>query len=158
MSRTDGPASYAVTLFASRIRNPIDVDRSEGLVLTNLVDPTTNVGVEFLGTLRRGPFAVTTTYTYVRARESESGRRIDATLTPRHSAGLVGMWEREDVGRVGVELYYTGVQRLDENPFRDKSEPYVILGLLAERQFGPSAPVRQWRESELECARRAGIR
>ena len=46
------------------------------------------------------------------------------------------MWEREDVGRVGMEWYYTGVQRLDENPFRTRSEPYVILGLLAERQFG----------------------
>ena len=80
---------------------------------------------------------MTTTYTYVRARESESGHRVNATLTPRHSAGLVGMWERENIGRVGVELYYTGVQRLEENPYRNDSEPYVILGLLAERQFGP---------------------
>jgi iron complex outermembrane receptor protein len=46
------------------------------------------------------------------------------------------MWEREEVGRVGVELYYTGVQPLEENPFRLESEPYLILGLLAERQFG----------------------
>jgi iron complex outermembrane receptor protein len=46
------------------------------------------------------------------------------------------MWEREDRGRVGVELYYTGSQRLEENPYRDRSEPYFITGLLAERQFG----------------------
>ena len=118
VSRTDGPASYTVTLFASRVRHPIDVDRSDGLVLTNLREATTNIGVEFLGTLRLEPYALTTTYTYVRSRESEGTRQIDATLTPRHSAGLVGMWEREDVGRVGVELYYTGVQRLEENPFR----------------------------------------
>ena len=137
VTRSDGPASYTVTLFASRVLHPIDVDRAEGLVLTNSPDPTTNVGVELLGTLRREPYAVTTTYTYVRARESESGHRVDATLTPRHSAGLVGMWERENIGRVGVELYYTGVQRLEENPYRNDSEPYVILGLLAERQFGP---------------------
>jgi iron complex outermembrane receptor protein len=57
-------------------------------------------------------------------------------LTPRHSAGLVGMWEREDAGRAGLEIYYTGVQRLEENPFRNASEPYVIVGLLAERQLG----------------------
>ena len=31
------------------------------------------------------------------------------------------MWEREDVGRVGLELYYTGRQRLEENPYRDAS-------------------------------------
>ena len=136
VSRTDGPASYTVTLFASRVRHPIDVDRSDGLVLTNLAGPNDERGGGAARHLRREPFAVTTTYTYVRSRESEGGRRVDATLTPRHSAGLVGMWEREDVGRVGIELYYTGVQRLEENPYRDRSEPYVILGLLAERQFG----------------------
>ena len=49
---------------------------------------------------------------------------------------MVGMWEKEDVGRIGVELYYTGTQRLEVNPYADESEPYVILGLLGERQFG----------------------
>ena len=57
-------------------------------------------------------------------------------LTPRHSAGIVGMWEKEDVGRVGIEWYYTGRQSLEENPYRTVSEPYMILGLLAEKQFG----------------------
>ena len=37
-----------MTLFASRVLHPIDVDRAEGLVLTNSPDPTTNVGVELL--------------------------------------------------------------------------------------------------------------
>lgn len=46
------------------------------------------------------------------------------------------MWEREDVGRVGVELYYTGKQLLEVNPYTNESEPYFILGLLGERQFG----------------------
>ena len=136
VSRTDGPASYTATLFMSRVRHPIDVDRANGLVLTNLSEPTTNVGVELLGTLRRAPFALTTTYTYVRSRESEGAARVDVPLTPRHSAGVVGMWEREHVGRVGVEFYYTGVQRLEENPFRAQSEPYVIVGVLGERQIG----------------------
>jgi outer membrane receptor for ferrienterochelin and colicins len=137
VSRTDGPASYTVTLFASEIRHPIDVALSEtGLVLTNLAEPTTNRGVELLGTLRHAPFALTGSYTYVRSRQHEGGAPADVPLTPRHSAGLVGMVEREDVGRVGVELYYTGVQRLDDNPHRSESEPYVILGLLAEKQFG----------------------
>jgi outer membrane receptor for ferrienterochelin and colicins len=136
VSRTDGPVSYTLTLFTSRVRHPIDVDRAEGLTLTNLSEPTTNVGVELIGTLRREPFAVTTTYTYVRTRETEGATRLDAPLTPRNSAGLVGVWEREDVGRVGVEWYYTGVQRLEQNPYRTHSEPYVIVGLLAERKFG----------------------
>jgi len=44
------------------------------------------------------------------------------------------MWERTGKGRLGVEVYYTGVQRLEENPYRAASRPYVILGMLAERQ------------------------
>ncbi len=45
------------------------------------------------------------------------------------------MWQREDVGRVGVEFYYTGVQRLEDNLFRQLSRPYAVVGFLAERQF-----------------------
>jgi iron complex outermembrane receptor protein len=123
-------------VFGSRVAHPINVDRSSGLELSNLTEPATNVGLELLGTLRHAPYAVTGTYTYVRPREVVAGLQRDAPLTPRHSAGIVGMWEREDVGRVGVELYYTGTQALEENPYRHVSRPYVILGLLAERQFG----------------------
>jgi outer membrane receptor for ferrienterochelin and colicins len=137
ISRTDGPASYTVTLFASRVNHPIHVDYGDNsLVLTNLTEPTNNAGVELLGTLRQEPFSLTASYTYVRSREQVSGVLDDVPLTPRHSAGLVGMWEREDVGRVGIEWYYTGVQRLEHNPYRESSEPYMIVGVLAEKQFG----------------------
>jgi len=136
VSRTDGPLSYTATLFASRIRDPLHVERSPSYVLSTLPDPTTNVGLELLGTWRRAPFSVTASYTYVRARETVNAVQHDVPLTPRHSAGLVGMWEAEDVGRVGIEWYYTGTQSLDENPYRITSEPYMILGLLAEKQFG----------------------
>ena len=136
LTRTVGPFSYTGTLFASRIADSVHVDRSTDYVLRNLTDPTTNVGVEVLGTFRREPFAVTATYTYVRARETVDDLDQDVPQTPRHSAGLVAMWEREDVGRVGIEWYYTGRQRLEENPYRPVSEPYTIVGLLAERQFG----------------------
>lgn len=132
----DGPLSYTLALFASRVAHPIHVDRSNGLVLTNLDEPATNRGVELLGTLRHAPFSVTATYTYVRSRETAEGATHELPLTPRHSAGTVGMWERENVGRVGLEWYYTGAQRLEENPFRATSEPYVIVGVLVERQFG----------------------
>ena len=134
VTRTQGPVSATITLFASHVAHPIDVDRSAGLVLGNAERPTTNTGVELLGSLRREPFAVTATYAFVHSREDAG--RVAAPLTPRHSAGLVGMWEREEVGRVGLEIYFTGTQALEENPYRTASEPYVIVGLLAERQFG----------------------
>lgn len=136
VSRTDGPLSYTATLFASRINDPLHVERSPSYVLSTLPDPTTNIGLELLGTLRKEPFSVTATYTYVQARKTVDAIKRDVPLTPRHSAGLVGMWEAEDVGRVDIEWYYTGRQSLEENPYRAVSEPYMILGLLAEKQFG----------------------
>jgi outer membrane receptor for ferrienterochelin and colicins len=136
VSRTDGPLSYTATLFASRIDDPLHVERSPSYMLRTLPDPTTNVGLELLGTWRREPISVTATYTYVRARETIDDVEQDVPLTPRHSAGIVGMWEAEDVGRIGIEWYYTGRQSLEENPYRTASEPYMILGLLAEKQFG----------------------
>lgn len=47
------------------------------------------------------------------------------------------MWEWEDgkVGRLGIEWYYTGVQRLEANPYRDESRPYTIFGILLERRI-----------------------
>ena len=135
VTRTAGPATLTGTLFASRIADPVHVDR-ESYLLGNLDDATTNIGAEALATVHHEPFSVTGSYTYVRSRETGRDGRLDVPLTPRHSAGVVAMAESEDVGRIGVEVYFTGQQRVEVNPYRDESEPYVILGLLAERRFG----------------------
>ncbi len=42
------------------------------------------------------------------------------------------MWEDHDRGRVGLEIYYTGRQSLEDNPYRDESSPYLHVGLLGE--------------------------
>jgi iron complex outermembrane receptor protein len=49
---------------------------------------------------------------------------------------LVSVWEQEGKGRVGLEVYYTGRQALDENPYRVLSRPYVIVGAIVERRIG----------------------
>jgi iron complex outermembrane receptor protein len=72
----------------------------------------------------------------VRSREDGDDGRQDVALTPRHSAGFVGMWEDEDWGRAGLEVYYTGRQRLEVNPHRTQSKPYVIVGMLVEKRVG----------------------
>src|SRR5207247_7364391 len=84
----------------------------------------------------RTPFSITATYTYVHSREGVGVSRGDVPLTPRQSAGLVGMWEREGRGRVGLEAYLTGPQRLEDNPYRSESVPYVLYGALVERRIG----------------------
>ena len=119
------------------MRHPIHVDRSDVYRLTNLSEPARNAGVEFLATWRKAPFSATASYTYVHSTEVESGHGLDTPLTPRQSFGLVAMWEKEHVWRLGIECYYTGRQRLEEHPYRGSSEPYVIAGFLAERRLGP---------------------
>jgi len=57
-------------------------------------------------------------------------------LTPRHSVGLDAAWEWQGAGRLGIEWFYTGAQRLDENPYRTGSRPYSVFGVLATRQIG----------------------
>lgn len=39
-------------------------------------------------------------------------------------------------GRIGLELYYTGTQPLDDNPYRSESKSYFEIGLLGEIVLG----------------------
>ncbi len=136
VTRAVGPLGLTMTAFGSRIADPVAVDRETRYVLSNRHRAMTNVGAEVLATLRQGPWVGTATYAYVRPREEGPMGRQEVALTPRHSAGLVGMWEAEDWGRVGLEVYYTGRQRLDGNPYRTASTPYLIVGLLVEKRVG----------------------
>jgi iron complex outermembrane receptor protein len=136
VTRTDGPLSYTATVFASRIRHPAFVDRSDTYVLANQPFASTNVGTELLATWRRAPLALTAVYGFVRAREFEETGFAEVPLTPRHAFTLLAGLEDEDIGRIVVEWFYTGKQRLEANPFRDRSVPYTSVGLLAERAIG----------------------
>ena len=134
LTRGIGPISLTGTLFASSVRHPVNVLLGTAYELVNLAAPTNNLGVEFLGTWRKAPFTGTASYTYVSARETEYGQRTGVPLTPRHSLGLVGMWEKEGIGRLGIESYLTGSQRLEQNPYRSASKAYVIFGIMGERK------------------------
>lgn len=134
LTRAIGPMSYTATVFASRVDHPIHVERGARYELRNLPGAARNAGVELLATWRKAPFSATASYAFVRSREAG----MDTPLTPRQSAGVVGMWEKEGRWRIGVECYYTGRQRLEENPYRSASEPYVAAGLLVERRVGPA--------------------
>jgi len=135
VTRAQGPLSLTATLFRYDVHDPAVVDRAT-YTLATLGEPTINTGIETVATFRRSPFNVTGTYTYVHSREGVGADRADIPLTPRHSAGLIGMWENEKRGRVGIEAYFTGQQRLEDNPYRSQSEGYVLFGGLVERRFG----------------------
>jgi len=132
VTRTHGPFAYTATIFGSRIADAVHVERST-YAMRNLEHPTTNIGLELLGTFRQAPIALTASYAYVRSRERVGPVTNDVAQTPRHSIGLVAMVENE-VGRIGLEVYFTGRQRLEANPYRDTSEPYTLAGVLIERR------------------------
>ena len=134
LTRHIGQLSVTGTFFASNIDRPVYVDRRATYEIFNLPGPTRNRGAEFLATWRKSPFTATASYTYVRSSELEPSGRAEVPLTPRHGLSVVGMWEKEGVSRVGLECYYTGTQRLEYNPYRDLSRPYVLVGAMAERK------------------------
>ena len=123
--------AVTLTVFRTKIDDPGQVDRATYTLRTE-AEPIVSKGVEISGAARRAGFSVIGHYTYLRTRER--GDR-DVALTPRHSAGFVAAAEA-DRGRVGVEVLFTGAQRLDANPYRSRSEPYVVAGLLGELRFG----------------------
>ncbi len=134
LTRSMGPVSVTATAFASNIDHPVYVDRGATYDIVNLQGPTRNGGLELLATWRKSPITATASYTYVRTSELEPSGRADVPLTPKHSLGIVGMWEKEGVTRIGLECYYTGTQRLEYNPYRDSSVPYVLVGAMAEHK------------------------
>ncbi len=132
LTHKTGASVVTLTVFHNHIDHPALIDRTTYTLRTE-DEPVETHGVELLGTVRRVPFTLTGTYTYLKTRELD-GREI--ALTPRHSAGLIAEAQAQDWGRVGVQVYYTGVQRLDANPYRSESEPYTVTSLLGELRLG----------------------
>lgn len=82
-------------------------------------------------------FKLSLGYTYVYASQNDNGETYELALNPRHSLGAVLVWESQRSGaKVGFENYWIGPQRLERNPFRDRSPHYWITGLIAEKGFG----------------------
>lgn len=144
VGRVLGGWELNAAVFASEIRDALRLvplsSAPYAVALVNVPGDTHTYGTEALVRYHRGPWHVTATHTWTHATEpfleTDVYVRRDVPLTPRHAAGIVGMWEAEDAGRIGVEVYYTGRQSLDDNPYRTESRPYVVLGLLAERRLG----------------------
>ena len=138
---TAGSLELSAAVFGAVIRNPVAARLQPGavrLALVNADEPTRTHGMDLLARWVAGPLRVTATYQYQRSTELDAdvGGRRETPLTPRHAAGLVAAWEREGQTRAGVELYYTGAQALDDNPYRATSAPYFITGFLVEHRLG----------------------
>jgi len=136
----------SVTLFASDVDNvtelevipPHDTYSDKQVRIVNASGKSEIRGAELLLRYRWRDLKLTGSYLYTDAtKHSEVGiGRAPLTLTPKHSAGAVIMWEEHGSHLVGFEAYYTGTQHLEGNPHRDKSEAYWHLGLLGQITLG----------------------
>jgi len=141
VGRSFGPVEVNASVFGSIIDDPLQTVRNGDGTLTirNAIDGSVDTwGSEIFGALREGPWRLIGSYAFLRSTEPDpqgTGRR-EVPLTPRHSVGLVGAFEEEGRGRIGIEAYYTGVQELDDDPYRTRSEQHFILGFLVDRRFG----------------------
>ncbi|NDY96773.1 TonB-dependent receptor [Wenzhouxiangella sp. C33] len=135
-----GPFETGLTFFGSDIENAVRLEAvgPDRVRLINQQGTARTRGIEALASWKMKPWKVMTSYLFLDTEEpgavGESRREVP--LTPRHSAGVVAMWEDHDKGRVGLEVYYTGTQTLEDNPYRMRSEPYVHVGLLGEIVLG----------------------
>jgi len=139
VTRRVGGFELTGTVFASDVRRPVQLIEGTGgqFVFVNADGPTRTAGAEALGRYRSGPLVVIGSYAYVHSREldEESGLRREVPLTPRHYAAVDVMWEAEEWGRAGLELYYVGHQSLEDNPYRTEGVGQFIFGALVEKRF-----------------------
>ena len=131
------------TLFGSVIHEPVMLRKAaegppQSIEIFNAAGPTRTAGSELLARLHGGDFSLVLTHTVVHSTEIDrnDGQRRLVPLTPKYTGSIVGVWEKEEKGRVGFELFYTGRQRLEDNPYRNQSVPYWIFGMLIERRIG----------------------
>jgi outer membrane receptor for ferrienterochelin and colicins len=143
LTRTLGAVEITGTLFIARLNHAVVVGENSptpaALTLSNAPTPTRTGGASFFAVYNQEPFAVTALYSYTRSTEwsPDKARRIETTFTPRHAAGLDVAFEEDEIGtRVGLEVFYTGRQALNDNPYRTASVPYSTLGLLVEQTVG----------------------
>jgi outer membrane receptor for ferrienterochelin and colicins len=146
VGRTVRPLELNVILFGSRVRDAVrlvpiqESTPAPGpqVLLVNVPGETRTAGAELLARYRWDDVSLTGSYVFVQATEPDplSPIRRPVPLTPRHTGGLVAMWEDHDRGLLGVEAYFTGRQPLDENPYREEGRTHVHLGVLGELRRG----------------------
>lgn len=137
------PLEITATLFRSNIeRAQVFRPLASGPFAARIVNaetPTRTAGGELIARYHEDELDFIATYMYLHSSEVNelgTGRR-EMPLNPPHTATFDLLWE-SDFGNFGFEGYYTGSQALEDDPYRTRGKPYVIIGLLYSRQVGPA--------------------
>lgn len=157
------PVEVTATLFYSRIRHALSVHRTGRadyqVEIVNLNGFTRTRGTELITRYHREGFNIIATHMYLMSTEPdpEAGGRREVPLNPRHAATF-DVLRQIGPARVGFEVFYTGRQALEDNPFRERGFPHVLFGGLVDWAIGSSrvyinvenlGDVRQTREHPL---------
>lgn len=144
-----GALDVNATAYASDILHPLTThELASGpyaLDLLNAPSPTRTRGLDIFAVYTADPVSVTAFYSILHAREF-SFDRVSAgstplqpvPLNPSHRAGLDVALDLDESGpRVAVEVYYTGKQFVQDDPYRSTTRPYTTIELLATQTVGP---------------------
>ena len=167
-----GPLEFTTTWFRSVIDGAamlVETQAAAGpapFAIRNATGPGRTAGAELIARLHEGEMDLIATYMYLRSSEPDpaTGLRQEVALNPRHTAGLDWLYDFEGRGRLGVEFFYTGRQRVEDSPFRQQANGYLLFGLIGEWRVGTArlflngenlGDVRQTRHDPLIRASRA---
>jgi outer membrane receptor for ferrienterochelin and colicins len=159
---TRGPLDVTATVFYTRIHDALDVHESGRLdfpiEIVNLDGTTVTRGTELIAHYRReGNIDIIASHMYLWSNEPHGQGRREVPLNPRHSATF-DVLKQIGPARIGFDVFYTGRQALDDNPFRTRGFPHVLVGGLVDWAVGRSrvyvnvenlGDVRQTREHPL---------
>jgi outer membrane receptor for ferrienterochelin and colicins len=131
----DKPWEVNVSVFSSRIRHPLGVRQAPTAGRLELINEQRELrsdGAELLAGYSSEWLHVLANATWLDVTEDGATGREAADRLPRVTAEIAVIAEEEELGRVGVEISYTGTQHLDQNPFATRSPSFVTVNALAE--------------------------
>lgn len=146
LTGTRGPLQVNGTLFDNRVKNPLGIQRvagdSTGAVnVVNAPGSLETHGGELFAVFNADPVIATAYYAATRSRQlsPDTGLPQEEPLTPRQAAGLDFAIDDDESGSYGaIEIFYTGRQALEDDPYASVSRPYTTVGVLLAKAFGPA--------------------
>jgi iron complex outermembrane receptor protein len=137
------PLEITTTLFHSVLTHPLVYRPLNSgpfaAAIVNAEIPTRNTGAELIGRYHEDHTDIIVTYMLLRSTEvgEEGVGRRDVPLNPRNTASF-DLLQNMGAAALGFEVYYTGRQALEDNPYRSTSRPYVLWGILYTHRVGPA--------------------
>ena len=124
---------------------PIEIVNADG--------PTQTRGTELIARYRREGFDVILTHMFLWSTEpnpdGRAGARCRSTRGIRRPSTCC---KQIGPARIGFEVFYTGRQALDDNPYRDRGFPHVLFGGLIDWGVWLLTRLRQRGESRRRAA------